>query len=397
MILSRTLQPFANSPEIFQLANAWIKDCHVAHPECTSLVKAPKGGAKLPTRVVDVGYLNGSQHIRLFETSDQVGKWIALTYCWGIDPFLRTTSQNIEALKREIEFSSLPQTLQDAVIITRQLGIRYLWIDALCILQDSELDWQAESANMPTIYTNAYVTIAAVGAQNSHQGMLNPRGWVAEQPDSCTVRLNRKSVVNFRMPINHLTCVDFLSRRAWCLQEKVLSPRVLSFGSSQMTFTCSQSHLTEGNYLRDGQEKRDLMTAKNELYLRVAQVSRDQFGTNLFYHVALRKLHKCWYGILADYTQRTLTFPKDKLIAISGVADYIRRETSYEYLAGIWKEPPAGIALAESSLDEAPVSGSGLYTFPRESEDLPCPILVLGFSRRTCQFWPLREGSRTAP
>ncbi|KAH8765302.1 heterokaryon incompatibility protein-domain-containing protein [Hyaloscypha sp. PMI_1271] len=338
VILSRTLQPFANSPEIFQLANAWIKDCHVVHPECASLIKTPKGGGKLPTRVVDVGYLNGSQHIRLVETTGQVGKWVALTYCWGNVPFLQTTSQNIKALKREIVFSSLPKTFQDAVVITRQLGIRYLWIDALCIQQNSELDWQTESANMPAIYANAYVTIAAVGAQNSHQGMLNPRGWAAEQPDSYTVQLSRKSAVDFRMPIDHLTHINFLSRRAWCLQEKVLSPRVLSFGSSQMTFTCSQSHLTEGNYVRDGQVQRDAFTTtKNELYLRVAQVSRGQFGTNLFYHVALRKLHRCWYGILTDYTQRTLTYPRDKLIAISGVADYIRRETSHEYLAGIWK------------------------------------------------------------
>jgi hypothetical protein len=288
--------------------------------------------------VLDVGFLNGSQHIRLLETSGQVGKWVALTYCWGNVPFLQTTSQNIESLKREIVFSSLPQTFKDAVIITRQLGIRYLWIDALCIQQDSDLDWQAESANMPAIYTNAYLTIAAVGAQNSHQGMLNPRGWVSDKPDSCSVRLSRKSVVDFRMPINHLTHIDHLSRRAWCLQEKVLSPRVLSFGSSQMTFTCSSTHLTEGNYVRDAQAKRDLsLTAKNELYLRVSRVSRS-FGQNIFYHVALRKLHRCWYGILTDYTQRTLTFPRDKLIAISGVADYIRRETSYEYLAGIWKE-----------------------------------------------------------
>jgi hypothetical protein len=80
------------------------------------------------------------------------------------------------------------------------------------------------------------------------------------------------------------------------------------------------------------------MTAKNELYLRVAQVSQDRLGTKLVYYVALQKLHRCWYGILADYTQRALTFPRDKLIAISGVADYIRRETSCEYLAGIWKE-----------------------------------------------------------
>jgi hypothetical protein len=330
----------ATSPEIFQLANKWIKDCHIVHPECAYLVKRPKSGVKLPSRVLDVGFLNGSQHIRLIETAGKLGKWIALTYCWGNVPFLQTTSQNIEALKRDIEFSSLPQTFQDAIIITRQLGIPYLWVDALCIQQDSDLDWQTESANMPTIYTNAYVTIAAVGAQNSHQGMLNPRGWASEQPDSYSVQFSRTSSVNFRIPINHLTEVDFLSHRAWCLQEKVLSPRVLSFGSSQMTFTCSQSHLTEGNYVRDGRVNRDrsTLTSKNELYLRVVEVSRGQLGNNLFYHVALRKLHRCWYRILEDYTQRTLTFPRDKLIAISGVADYIRRETSCEYLAGLWKE-----------------------------------------------------------
>ncbi|PQE29013.1 HET domain-containing protein [Rutstroemia sp. NJR-2017a BBW] len=276
--------------------------------------------------------MNGSQQLCLFESEGQVGRWVALTYCWGDIPFLQTTSDNIEALRREIDLSSLPQTFQDAVTITRQLGIRYLWIDALCIQQDSIMDWRTESANMPAIYTNAYVTIAAVGAQNSHHGMLNPRSWAS---DFCEVRLSERSTINFRMIINHETEIDFLSRRAWCLQEKVLSPRVLSFGSSQMTYTCLSSHLTEGNYVRDA---RKILQTKNDLYTRVAQVSRSNLGDNIFYDASLRKLHRYWYSILADYTRRTLTLPGDKLTAISGVANYIRRETSYEYLAGLWKE-----------------------------------------------------------
>lgn len=65
-----------------------------------------------------------------------------------------------------IFLSDLPPLFQDAIIITRQLGLRYLWIDSLCIIQDSLRDWETEAAKMASIYQNSYVTISATDASN---------------------------------------------------------------------------------------------------------------------------------------------------------------------------------------------------------------------------------------
>jgi hypothetical protein len=109
---------------------------------------------RLPRRVINVGHT--TSEVVLLETSGQSGKYAALSHCWGeVAKWTTTTSH-----PKLPEYEELPANFQDAITVTRELGLRYLWIDALCILEDSAKDWRRECADMFNIYRNAEVTIS---------------------------------------------------------------------------------------------------------------------------------------------------------------------------------------------------------------------------------------------
>ena len=132
----------------------------------------------LPTRVIDVNPSSDSQNPRLVATRGENEKYVALSHCWGslmeseAGKHARTLSSNIQTMLAEIPLHLLPQNFQDAVTTVRELGLRYLWIDALCIIQDDPLDWAREAAKMGDVYGSAYLTIAATSATSSTDGFL---------------------------------------------------------------------------------------------------------------------------------------------------------------------------------------------------------------------------------
>lgn len=156
-----------------RLIFGWLDSCVAEHTSCCS-EKLPR----LPTRVIDVGSLNGLQKPRLVVTDRRPSRYSALSHCWGdqTDPeaalSLRLLECNIDELQIEIPMASLPRTFQEAIETLRKLEIRYLWIDALCIIQDSKADWEYESARMNDVYECSYLTIVATSAKSSTDGFL---------------------------------------------------------------------------------------------------------------------------------------------------------------------------------------------------------------------------------
>ena len=102
-------------------------------------------------------------------------KYVALSHCWGKIPILTTTSNNLSVHLDGVPFEALPRNFQDAAVITCTMGMEYLWIDSLCILQDSKEDWERESAMMGQVYQNASFTIEADSSTNAHEGILHER------------------------------------------------------------------------------------------------------------------------------------------------------------------------------------------------------------------------------
>jgi len=154
-----------------ELSQRWIEQCRNQHLECETVYSN-----ELPTRVLDLSDCHGPVNLRLYEPSPSEGaKYVALSYCWGKLGNLTTTMANIAGRKCGISWDLLPNSFRDAVTITRGLGMRYLWIDALCIIQDDKSDWEREAAKMGQVYENAFLTIAADGAEDPTRGILTSR------------------------------------------------------------------------------------------------------------------------------------------------------------------------------------------------------------------------------
>ncbi|KAJ9602675.1 hypothetical protein H2200_012869 [Cladophialophora chaetospira] len=150
----------------------WIKGCDDHHPcayehSCISSPHSPL----LPTRILDVG-LSSSSTVRLIEPRGVRDHYIALSHCWGTSDRLTTLSNNIDAHKEGINISGLALTFRDAIFVSRELGVQYVWIDSLCIIQDDYQDWLREAPKMGEVYSAAYLTIAAASASDDSEGLF---------------------------------------------------------------------------------------------------------------------------------------------------------------------------------------------------------------------------------
>lgn len=150
----------------------WMVQCQTQH-SC--------GGRR------DTGYMPprllycGSQDIHLVEAETMRDRgrnqaYATLSHRWGqAPPVTVLTTENCQELLHKIRFESLSKTFQDAVLVTRKLGLDYLWIDSLCIIQKGELhesDWQRHVRDMSRIYENCIINIAASYSQDSHGGLF---------------------------------------------------------------------------------------------------------------------------------------------------------------------------------------------------------------------------------
>ena len=185
--------------------------------------------------------------LRLVISADSVqpnSPYIALGYCWGTSVSTRgtTTRSNVDVHLLGISMSSLPCTIRDAIVATRKLRVRYLRVDALCILQDSREDWELESAAMSDIYSHAFCTIAAAATNHCDGGMLLR----ADRRRFSVVTLaNNLFVKASTIPYQDLKDSNSLSSRAWALQERELSPRILWFTVHDLLFECHRMWASE--------------------------------------------------------------------------------------------------------------------------------------------------------
>ncbi|KAF1351493.1 HET-domain-containing protein, partial [Lizonia empirigonia] len=224
-------------------------------------------------------------HVWLCEGIDSVPHYACLSHCWGPKgPTLKLNSDTMTALTAGICVDRLPKTFQDAVVLCLNLGIQYLWIDALCILQDNEDDWKRAAASMADIYAGATITIAATWSDDSDGG-------------------SRYTERDKSWP---------LLDRAWVYQERKLSARVVHLAKEQLYWECDSTFLSE-----DGLE--DLESNNGDLRALIV-------GPNI-----------AWRNVVQHYSRLKLTFEKDRLPAISAVVKRMQplREGDV-YIAGMW-------------------------------------------------------------
>lgn len=156
-----------DSVQSFNLIGQWLAQCREHHDRCNATVPEPWA----PTRLLDIGE-EGDEYVRLVERDSMLQKqpYATLSHCWGTAQLIKTTKSTILERFRGIDNEDLPKTFVDAIRIARLFGLRYLWIDSLCIVQDSQEDWVHEADIMSKVYRYAFVNIAATGAAQSDEG-----------------------------------------------------------------------------------------------------------------------------------------------------------------------------------------------------------------------------------
>ncbi|KAL2074953.1 hypothetical protein VTL71DRAFT_8733 [Oculimacula yallundae] len=219
-------EPHVSLDESFAKAKVWLETCINEHEECKKKASAT---TKMPARLLSCSITEGTQKIQLVKTSDIAAKlirYIALSYCWGGNQEIQTSTGNIKEYSESIDPTSLPASIRDAVRTTNGLGLQYLWVDALCIIQDDDDDKAQQIASMADIFEGAELTILASKVATAHGGFLQrlPRYGLTD-PDlvfEFTYEDDEGSQSQVILaPLS--TGFDYLERRGWTFQERLCS------------------------------------------------------------------------------------------------------------------------------------------------------------------------------
>ncbi|KAH8648877.1 heterokaryon incompatibility protein-domain-containing protein, partial [Ilyonectria robusta] len=293
-----------------------------------------------PTRLLEIGNQGERVRVRAMARSCLV-QYLTLSHNWGQSVHCKLLSTNLQQYQQFIPTSHLSKTFREATLLTATLGFSYIWIDALCIIQDSAADWQAESTMMGDIYAHGVLNIAATASRDGNGGLF--RSPIESPP--CVIRFqdedSRQFIFLTHNEADYYKRIDEapLASRAWVLQERLLSPRTVHFTSDQVFWECYSS--------RDAEILPDTIfpKASNDHLDKTIMVEKHSQGVS-------NSLHRTWAKLVRPYTLCQLTFGRDKLPAISGLASRLASQWGLEsgsYLAGLWKESLVSDLLWHSS------------------------------------------------
>jgi hypothetical protein len=342
-----------SSPEVgmtpdmeISVFNYWLDKCQNNHPECSN-----DELGFMPTRVVDVGR-SENQEPRLVLTADlnradphsniTASRYLAVSHCWGstMPPTATTTLSTIAEHLQTIPMTGLTRTFTDCIGIARRMQVQYLWIDSLCIIQDSREDWEREAAQMASVYSNAYFTIAASSSTDGNGGchvdpQYAPYGPVVlsfnetDENDKETFQKIRVFSL-FGKPIVNIVRQDPLSGRGWTFQERELSNRILHFSKDSVRWECRALQASLQFPWQD-----ILAFNNSKRIFDVGQIGARKPDQQVTEKEKERD-HEAWFQAVHNYTCRALTKQPDVLPAFSGIARAVHLRTGDRYLAGLW-------------------------------------------------------------
>ncbi|KAK3954406.1 TOL protein [Pseudoneurospora amorphoporcata] len=312
-------------------ATRWIEDCLSNHPSCNKVVLA-NTPENHPARFIDVGSEGSlTVHIRLTTGMDfRKQRYMTLSHCWGSSVPTRLQLDNYGSRLKGFALAELPRTFQDAILITRKFNVQFLWIDSLCIIQDSPEDWAAESARMRFVYQNTHLNLAAAVSPDPSGGLFCPRYPLSFVPWAVSLSENR-TLQNRPLYEKNSFILD---TRGWVLQEQMLARRTLMFGKHQLYWECHRGESSECFPDVVNHSDDDARTHRLSARTRIRTI-QTKFSRGELLHDFERL--KVWALLVAEYSKRRLTKQSDKLVAISGLAEELSNGwNGVTYLAGLW-------------------------------------------------------------
>ncbi|KAF2679884.1 HET-domain-containing protein, partial [Lentithecium fluviatile CBS 122367] len=275
-------------------------------------------------------------------------KYLTLSHCWGNTKFLTLCENNKEAFQESIPIHKLKRTFQDALYVTEKLGFRYIWIDSLCIVQDSpdNADWKIEAAKMCEVYQNSTCNIGVSVAPQGDAGFLNRRNPNEFVPIKVRVPDSWLTVENVKKYSDNHAYLQLYSywtemwkgklfERAWVLQEQLLVRRRNTpigtkhelADTARRNVHCS---LVRGKYFENATkvlEARCGPTATSLVtmpWFNVLEARSDQ-------------VYYMWDRVITHFSRRQLSYPSDRLPAIQGIANEFEKKLKDRYMAGLWE------------------------------------------------------------
>lgn len=296
------IDPNPTLEQICGLIKKSLASCEQHHTLCQCRLRSPSSTFS-PKRLLHLS----TSGIRVVE-DQKIEKWACLSYCWGQlpDP-LRLTKNELSAFKTEIPSTRLPQLFKDVAKVCQLLGIDYLWIDALCIIQDRDADWLEQAGQMARIYAESTFTIAAEDTSNPNQGLIQ-----SSYKRPAWVKLEGYEGIFFRKFVDERRFGSdredsLLAKRAWTYQEIQLSPRLVRLKEKDVLWECPQTghtHFQHEHRLRSQNASPNRLLSRSKLEQDVAT-----------------RAHELWRRLVEEYTSRQLTFSTDRMAAFAAVAE----------------------------------------------------------------------------
>ncbi|KAK1985719.1 heterokaryon incompatibility protein-domain-containing protein [Colletotrichum cereale] len=340
----------------WSVMETWMRTCTESHTLCN---RSETPTSYRPTRLLKLDSPHTFRLVRGAECPSTI-QYVALSYCWGTKPaerLLRLLRPTFESLSLEQPVENLPKTFREAISVAQRFGVDYVWIDRLCIFQDSADDWHRESSSMQDVYRNALFSISALGAVDDEAGCFFERDPSKTAPTIVRFKLRADSEERaFRFGLEkgwswRLSFKDEpLVQRSWVVQERLLAPRTLHFGSKQLFWECREASCCEMHpqnvYCSDHYGDKDDGTQEADrapdypcLWKQLLDAPDRSHGSDPY-----EQLFEDWNANVVYYVSRKLTIANDKLPALSGLANDMKarlqqlRSGPHRYLAGLWEE-----------------------------------------------------------
>ncbi|KAK4452261.1 heterokaryon incompatibility protein-domain-containing protein [Podospora aff. communis PSN243] len=324
-----------HNPDLYlALIQHWLNECLTKHATCKSSGKP----SVMPTRVIDVGDLAAAKppsHARLISTKGLHERYIALSYCWGADTsgIFTLNAGTLKAMTspQGVEVAKLARTHKEIIALARALKIRYVWVDALCIIQGDAADWEKESKLMAHVYGDSTLTVVAGRSPSSKNGFVtNDINIKGKRPPPCQLPVSREtptSTDTVTVDLRRSREVGPLLERGWCFQERLSAPRAVLFAEEQTAWLCNREQ-----YWEDG------WVSRNPWRPKFVQQQPQWIKDPKLPMTPAEETLKDWYWMLFHYSQCLLSNPHDIFAAICAVAQQAARTlVGSRYLAGLWE------------------------------------------------------------
>jgi hypothetical protein len=318
---------YTGSDAAIDLVSAWLRQCTNSHEICRKSFSD-----HVPTRLLDLDGGLDAADIRLVLTSD-IGtqRYVTLGYTWGTSTSVSLTEDSIESFQTGIPVATLPKTIRDAIRVCRMLQVRFLWVDALCIIQNNSQGFAQEVSQMGSIYANSLLTIAASDTADCNEGFLVAR--YPLQTEDCQILDDSENIVLFAGTVHdylsHYHDERYLDTRAWVFQERAMSPRTVHSRGSEIEWECRE-WLTCQRCIVSPQSSEGLFRDeyRKGMFRRILEMTYVDTAQNEFEHV--------WSHVLWDYTRTHLSNEDDRLSALAGIAQLLNHHNEYKSSFGLW-------------------------------------------------------------